>query len=616
MDFKQLAETIVTNVGGSGNIKSVTHCMTRLRFILKDVSKANKKVLEDTEGVLGVVYAGGQYMVILGKNLTPVYERVVKDFNLAATDVVDEQLDDLQEKQPFTFKNLGNTVIGYVSASIAPMLPGLIAGGMLKVFLLIFITFFDKNFAISSSYLLLSAVADAPFFFMPVFVAWGASTKLGGTPIYAMAAAASLLHGNFTTLVAGGHAITLFGLPVRALSYGTSLLPALLIALVAYYSEKFFDKIVPGIFKSVFVGLGTIFVAGSLGFLIVGPLGNIIGQYIAVVFMFLNKTVGPLAVGLLAAALPWLVMTGMHLAFVPFMPQLLANPGYDALIRPAFLLHNMAEGGAVLGTVLKTKDPKKRSEYISIAIGCIVAGVTEPAIYGVNLKYKKPMFGVMAGGLAGGLVAGAMGVKAFEMGYSNIIALPIFKQTILAAVSGVVVSIVVAAIITFILQFDIENSKKPVSRIEMDKFEDDEIVAVGDGNLKALSLVADPTFSSGVLGEGVAIELEGDYVCSPVNGELTTVFPTGHAFGLTTKAGEEILVHIGIDTVNLKGEGFDILVQQGEKVLAGQPIVKVKRDWLVKKGYDLTTMLIITGPNARNVLLKSEGHAKIGDKLN
>ncbi len=450
MDYKQIASEIVKNVGGSENINSVSHCMTRLRFSLKDENKANKEALESIKEVIGVVSAGGQYMVVLGKNLLPVFESVVKDFNIVNGGSVDENLDK-GIKEPLTLKSAVNTVVGYVSAAVTPLVPGLIAGGMLKVVLLLIVTFIVPSFAGSSTYKLLSAIADAPFFFMPIIVAYGAAVKLGATPVYAMIAAAALLHGNYTGLVSAGEPFTLFGLAVRPVSYGTSLLPALLIALIAYYAEKFFDKVIPGIFKSVFVGMGTIFAAGSLGYLILGPLGNMLGGFIATFFMFLNRTVGPLATGLLTAVLPWLVMTGMHAAIAPFMAQLLTNPGYDTMIRPAFLLHNMAEGGAVIGAALRTKNKELRSEYLSIAVGCIVAGVTEPAIYGVNLKYKKPMYGVMAGGFAGGFAAALLGIKAYVMGYSNIIALPIFQDTIVAAIVGVIVSIVVAAAVTFVL---------------------------------------------------------------------------------------------------------------------------------------------------------------------
>ena len=450
---------------------------------------------------------------------------------------------------------------------------------------------------------------------MPIIVAYGAAVKLGATPVYAMVAAAALLHGNYTTLVASGEPITLFSIVVRPLSYGTSLLPALLIALVAYYAEKFLNKIIPGIFRSVFVGMGTIFVAGSLGYLILGPLGNMLGQGIAAVFLFLGDTVGPVATGLLAGCLPWLVMAGMHTAVAPFMTQLLTNPGYDSMIRPAFLLHNMAEGGAVLGVAARTKDKEFRSECLSIAVGCIVAGVTEPAIYGVNLKYKKPMIGVMAGGFAGGFIASLLGIKAYVMGYSNIIALPIFQETVGAAVVGVLTAIIVAAIVTFVLGIEESDKKKALTPAVTKTYADDEIVAVTDGQMIPLEDVKDEAFASKALGDGVAFLPDSDYICAPANGVLSALFPTGHAFGITMNDGTELLVHIGINTVELNGEGFDTLLSQGDPVRAGQPVVRIDRNLIQKKGYDTTTMLIITNNAGERNGFQDFGAVKQGNVL-
>ena len=409
-DAKKTAAEVVQLVGGTENISSVAHCMTRLRFVVKDLNKADQEALKKIPGVLGVIYAGGQLMVVLGKNLLPVYEAVVKDFDLKEGAAINENLDVPKEKQPLTVKSAGVAVLNYVSAAVSPMITGLVAGGMLKVLLLL-ITLVNAGFADTATYALLSGVADAVFFFMPIFVAYGAAKKLGGTPIYSMICAAALLHGKYTALVAAGEPITLLGIPVRLMSYSSSLLPALLIALCAYYLEKFFNKIVPGIFKSLLVGL-------------------------------------------LAACLPWLVMTGMHIGLVPFMAQALTNPGYDAVFRPAFILHNMAEGGACIGVALRTKSAEKRAEALSIAFGCIVAGVTEPAIYGINLPRKKPMYGVMAGGAVGGVVAGLLGAKAYVMGYSTVLALPIFQDTIIAMSIAIVTAIVVAAIVTYVLGFE------------------------------------------------------------------------------------------------------------------------------------------------------------------
>lgn len=452
LNFQQMAADIVQLVGGTGNIQSVSHCMTRLRFVLKSEDKADTAAIKKIKGVLGVVSAGGQYMVVLGKNLPPVFEAVQKQFNLTEGKNTDENLDkDLEpEKKPLTVKSAAMAVLGYVSASVSPMITGLVAGGMLKVLLLI-ITLIDAGFSETTTYTLLSGVADACFYFMPIFVAYGAAKKLGSTPIYAMLCAASLLHGNYTSLVAAGEPVTLLGLPVRLMSYSSSLLPALLLTLCACYLEKFFNKIIPGIFKSLLVGLCTVTVTMIAGYVVLAPIGGYIGNYLAIVFGFLGDTVGPIAIAVLAACLPWLVMCGMHLALVPFMTQALTNPGYDAVFRPAFILHNMAEGGACIGVALRAKNAEFRSEALGIAFGCIVAGVTEPAIYGINLPRKSPMIGVMAGGAAGGIVAGLLGARVYVMGYSTILALPIFQQTILAAAVAVVVAIVVSAAVTFIL---------------------------------------------------------------------------------------------------------------------------------------------------------------------
>lgn len=620
MDYNKLAKDIVAGVGGKDNIDSVAHCMTRLRFSLKDVSKVNKDQLEDISEVLGQVYAGGQYMVILGPNLLPTYEATVKNFDLKTGPAVDENLDgNLANKEKLTWKNAGSKLLSFIQASVTPMIPGLVAGGMFKVVLILIVNFVDPNFAKTTDYTILSMIGDAPFFFMPIMVAYGAATKLGATPGYAMMATASLIYPTFHDMVTqlaakpGSVSMTLFGMPVKIMNYGASLLPALLIAVVAYYTEKFLNKIVPGIFKSIFVGLGTIFVAGSLGFLILGPLGNYLGQGIATVVMFLQSTVGPLAVGLLAAALPWLVMAGMHTALSPFMPQLLANPGYDPILRTAFLMHNMAEGGANIGVALRAKDKKLRSQAWSLSVGAIVAGVTEPSIYGINLKYRKPMYGVMAGAFAGGVVASLMGAKAYVMGYSNLFALPIFENTVMAAIAGVVTTIVVAAVVTYIIGID---EKTKVTKPVQVEFADKNIVAVADGELEPLSKVNDEAFASGALGKGVAIKLKGDFICAPANGKVSAMFPTGHAFGITTNEGLELLVHIGINTVDLKGQGFDVLVKQDDEVRAGQPIVRVDRANILKQGYDLTTMLVITNAGEQAINLLDQGEVQVGKILN
>ena len=450
MNYNEVSDLLVKLAGGKENIKTVAHCATRLRFTLVDKDKADIEAIKKIPGVLGCIYQTEQLQTILGQEVLGVYDATVKNYSFSAAGEVKAAKG---EKDPLTFKNAFDRVIGFVSGAVAPLVPALIAGGMLKVFLLL-ITYISPSFASTNTYTILGWVANAPFYFMPIFVAYGASTKLGGTPIYAMAAVASQLTPAYMDAVSEGTSLTLLGLPVRLVKYQQQLLPALLITLACYYIEKLLNKVVPGIFKSIIVGAGTMALSMILGFTILGPLGSYIGSMISGVFVWLGGNVGFIAVGILAACLPWLVMTGMHHAISPFMAQSIADPGYDPIFRPSFILHNMAEGGACLGVGLKSKDAEFRSECFSLAFGCIVAGVTEPAIYGVNLKLKKPMYGVMAGGAVGGVVAGLLGAKAYSMGYSTIMALPIFQETMLAMLAGIIVAIVVAAAVTFVIGYD------------------------------------------------------------------------------------------------------------------------------------------------------------------
>lgn len=617
LDYKQMAADIVRLVGGAENVTSLGHCMTRLRFVLKDEGLADADAIKAIGGVLGVVSAGGQFMVILGQNLLPVYEAAIRDFNLNAGAETSENPD--KKKEPLTVKSAALAVLGYISGAVAPMITGLVAGGMLKVVLLL-ITQVNGGFADTSTYALLSGLADAPFFFMPIFVAYGAASKLGGTPVYAMAASAALLHSNYTALVAAGEAVTLFGIPVRLASYSSSLLPALLIALLAYYVEKLFNKIIPGIFKSLLVGLCTVTVTGIAGYTVLAPVGGFLGEYLANVFVFLGDHVGFIAVGALAACLPWMVMCGMHTAIVPFMTQSLVEPGYDSIFRPALILHNMAEGGACIGVALRTKNVQLRSEALGIAFGCIVAGVTEPAVYGINLPRKKPMIGVMAGGALGGIVCALLGARVYTMGYSTVLALPIFEDTMLAAAIAMVVAIVVSAVVTFILGFEEEAetatavTADSAPALNADDLKD-KIVAPANGEMISIETVNDETFASKMMGDGTAFVLADGTVASPASGTLSVVADTGHAFGLSREDGVEFLVHIGIDTVALNGEGFTTLKKAGDPVRAGEPVIRVDLDDLKSKGYDTTTMLIIVNNNGKEIAFRENGAVKRGEPI-
>lgn len=405
--------------------------------------------------------------------------------------------------------------------------------------------------------------------------------------------------------------------------YSSTLLPALLISVFAYYCEKILTKIIPGIIRTVFVGMCTMAITYVVGVTLLGPFGDMAGSYVVNIFLWASEHFGPVAIELLAACMPWLVMTGMHHAVTPFMVQAIADPGYDVFFRPAYLLHNMAEGGACLGVGLRAKDKAFKAECFSVAFGCIVAGVTEPAVYGINLRLKRPMIGVMAGAAAGGIVAGIMGAKAYVYGYSTILAIPIFQDTIMAIVTAIIVAIVVVAAVTFVLGFEEEAAEEKIDEAvgsicdnEKEKFgsvEHSAIVAVADAETMELEKVKDEMFSQKMMGDGIAFNLKDNQIGAPIDGELTAVFPTGHAFGVRGKDGVEVLVHIGIDTVKLDGKGFKILAKQGRQICAGEPVIEVDLDVVKGEGYDLTTMLIVTNPNGRKIKFTSVGDVKRGD---
>lgn len=448
------ASEIISASGGKENIVSVTHCMTRLRFVINDNSIVNKERIKAVPGVLGVVDATGQLQIILGKALIPVYTEVEKQFNhrplISENDVIKP---DSPSKKKLTVGGFLNDVVSFIASSVTPAVPGFIAGGMTLVFLLI-ITLINPGFKETNTYSFLFFVSQSAFYFMPVFIAYGAAMKLGSTPIYSMIASAALIHPGFIKIATLDTPVTFLGIPVLLDTYASSFLPALMIAYVASKLEFYLNKIIPGIFKAVFVGMFTVMIAGGLGFVILGPMGAYIGKYIVEFLMLVQNTFGALSVALLAGFMPFIIMAGIHHLFSPIIIQSLASTGSDSLFKPALIVHNMAEGGACFGVALRTKNKTLRSEALSSGIGCILAGVTEPAIYGINLRLKRPMYGVMAGGAAGGLVAGLLGAKAFVMGFSNLLSIPIFQQTIIAIVAGICTAILVSSVVTYIIGFD------------------------------------------------------------------------------------------------------------------------------------------------------------------
>lgn len=455
MDYQKIADEIIISIGGKENVKYVTHCVTRLRFVLKDKNKVNQEAINNIEGVLGSTFGAGQFQIIMGKNLSSTFSEVVKNYEFEIGELVEENLDQniSEDKHLPIWKKIIKNGFDFLSACVTPMIPGLTVAGLIKVFLVL-ASLAWPDVANNQTYLVINGIVNTSFYFLPVFVAYGASLRLNTTPIYAMIVACLLIHPDIIGMLSGEEPLKILGFTAYSASYASSFLPAILSTVAVAYIEKFLNKYLPGMFKGIFVGGITLVVASLLTLTVLGPLGFFAGNYFIKFLVWMQSTIGPFALGALGAVLPFVIMSGMHTVFGPVMMQSIATLGYEGFLRPTQFVHNVSEGGACFGVALKTKNPELRSQALSSGIGAILAGVSEPAIYGINLRLKKPMYGVMAGGAVGGCIAGIFGVKAFAYGNPSILALPIYGETILGIVVAIIAAFIVSCAVSFVLGFD------------------------------------------------------------------------------------------------------------------------------------------------------------------
>lgn len=452
IDYQELAAGIMKHIGGAENVNTVTHCVTRLRFYVKDRALADDEAVKKLPGVLGVVYGNGQYQIILGEHLFSTFDYIVKNYPVETSAVVDENLDQdlVRENGPKNAKYYFEKGITFMGQALTPFITVVYGAGMLRVVLSL-ASYFVPTVTESQTYQLFNFMATAPFYFMPILVAYGTSRVLKSNPAFSIAMAAALLYPKFDAMMAAGEAVNMFGLPVHLGTYGSTLLPGIFSAILCAYLEKFFYKVIPGMLKSVFAPLCVFLVGFPATVLVLGPAGAVFGSWIVAGIVWLQAQVGGFAPGLIAAFHPFLVMTGTNMLMVGPMTELLARVGFDNVFRPGWILHNISEGGACMAVAFRTKDKDLRTAALSSGVGAFLSGVSEPALYGINLRLKKPMIGLVLGGLAGGAAAGMLGAKAYTMGYSSILGVVIFEDTIFAILAGVVVSFLVSFLVTAVL---------------------------------------------------------------------------------------------------------------------------------------------------------------------
>lgn len=598
---KEIAKNVLEAVGGAANVSSVTHCMTRLRFVLKDQSIPKSKEIEKIPGVVGTNVAGGQYQVIIGNNVGNVYKQLMTF----------DGIDDLDTASQETKKEKQNPIsiaIDFISGCMSPLFPALVAGGLIKVLAVILGPTLTGILATTSdTYILMSALGDAPFYFLPILVAFNASKKLNCNTSLAVMVSSVLIYPDVIALLGGEKATHLFGvIPMIHGNYASSIIPAMLAVILFKYVEIGIDKLTPEWSKNILNPLLSVLISAPITLCILAPLGGQIGNGLQFVIDSVYGFAPWLAMAAFAALMPFIVMTGMHWAFLPAALMGLANPGYDIMLLPAMLASNIAQAGATFGAAAKTKDSQTRQMAIPAGISALLAGVTEPAMYGITLKLKKPMIAACISSGVSGLIMGLFKLKAYAYATPCLTAIVQFiapdgNNNIVIAGVAAAVSFIGSFVLSFILTKD-EKTEEENEFGDIELEDEPEIKEAGQvvieapikGEVISLEEVKDKTFASGLLGEGFAIVPSEGKVYAPFDGVCENIFDTLHALGLKSKEGVELLIHVGLETVTLGGKPFTAHVKAGQKIKKGDLLLEFDIDEIKKAGCETQTPVIVS----------------------
>lgn len=623
MKYEQLAKDIIENVGGKENVNSVVHCITRLRFKLKDESKANTEYLKNMDGVVTVMKSGGQYQVVIGNHVADVFKEVVEIGGFANSKAEDNGE---QEKQ-----NLFNRFIDMISGIFTPILGVLAASGMIKGFNALFVAFgwLDST---GGTYQILNAIGDALFFFLPILLGYTAMKKFGGTPFLGMVIAMALVYPALEGIPSAGEPlytlfagtifespvyIEFFGIPVILMTYSMSVIPIIVSAFFAAKLEKFFAKVIPSVVKMFLVPMFTLLIIIPLTFILIGPIATwasqLLGQATVAAFALSPVVAGTFVGGF------WLVfvMFGLHWGLVPIAINNFTSQGFDPVLAVIFA-HSFALAGAILAVWIRTKNQKTKTLSAPAFISAIF-GVTEPGMYGIALPLKKPFIFTLISSAIGGAIIGYFGTLGYVMGGLGVFQLPSFipPNGIDMSVIGAIIAAVVAMGINFSLTYffgginTIENAdatKESNETVVEPAVTKEKVLIASPLNGKVIPLtdVKDKAFSSGAMGQGVAIAPAEGKLYAPESGTITALFPTKHAIGVTTDTGAQILIHIGMDTVQLNGKFFTAHVTQGAQVEKGELLIEFDIAQIEKAGYSLNTPVIITNSDQYNLIAPTE----------
>lgn len=600
-DNKIMGKKIIEAAGGAKNIKSITNCATRLRMYIKDDTKYDEEKMEKIEGVMGISTAGEQHQVIVGPKAIHLCKELQETYGISGAG----------KKQEKAKGNLVNRFLETISGCIAPLVPALAASGLIKVLLTIcsMLNLLPEQ---SQTYTLLSIASDAVFYFMPVILAYTSAKRFQCNEVLAIVIAGLLLHPDFVSLVTQmqekNMAIHFLGLPVTETSYNATVVPIILTVWVMSYVEKFIDKIVPEVVIHLFRPLLIVLFMTPIALIVTGPAGAIIGEGLSVVLQAIFAKAGWLAIALTVFVAGFLCMTGMHLALIPVAMTSISQIGYDEFVLVVFLCFTLSQGAAALAVLLKTKNSKLRQLAIPAAISGLFGGTSEPALYGISIKMKKPLYATMIGSTIAGIYAGIVHLKVFAFGLFSIIGIPGYYQAnypnnLQHAIITSAIAVGVTMIAVWILGFDdsvYDDYDEEEASISEDKIvinedaQDTEIVSVTSGKIVPQEEIKDEVFSTGVIGKTVGIISEDGICYAPVDGQVASIFQTKHAMAFKSTEGAEVLMHVGIDSVNLEGEGFKVFVKEGDIVKKGQKVLSYDKEVFEKNKIDETTIMAVS----------------------
>ena len=642
LDYVSTSKQLVEAVGGAENIASATHCMTRLRLILKNESKADDAKVKAVKGVKSVIKQGGQYQIVIGNEVSNLFKEFSRLGNFTENDEKVEKADG----------NVAQRMMGFVAGCMTPLLPAMLGTGMVKVLITILTTCKIIE-PVGSTYEIIYGMADSFFYFLPLFLSAFIAKKMHKSQPLFMVIGAMFCYPNIVSLMAGTlesaplgtflgmPATSLFGIPVITATYTSSVLPILLMAPVMAWAEDFADRISPNVLKAFLKPMIFLLICTPIAFCILGPIGGVIGNVLSGAFEKMYNAVPWLTVGILSAIMPFIVMTGMHYALIPLCMNNMATLGYDVIVMVTMFCSNLAQGGAALGVAVKAKDTETKSESFASAVSAIVAGITEPAMYGINFRFGAPMVAACIGAGISGLFTGITGVKGYTMGGSpSMFSLITFiggegnpYLGVIMGSIGLAISVGVSFFLTLLLFREKKNentvsaettSEETVS-VEMTSgnlaeevkealVKKIELAAPMAGKVMDLKEVPDEAFASGALGEGVAILPVDGNVYAPADGKVTTTMDTGHAIAITTEDGVELLIHVGLDTVSLNGVPFAYKVSEGETVKKGQLLMTADLAGIEAAGLKLhTPVLVINTDDFVSVKVVKTGDVTPGD---